>query len=64
MWLKKVVRYVKSVMLKKTGLSKVEFASRLDISARTLQNWEKGRRYPAGPAVTLIRILDAHPSLI
>ena len=51
-------------MLKKTGLSKVEFVSRLDISARTLQNWEKGRRYPAGPAVTLIRILDAHPSLI
>lgn len=51
-------------MLKKTGLSKVEFVSRLDISARTLQNWEQGRRYPAGTAVTLIRILDAHPSLI
>ncbi|PQJ04159.1 transcriptional regulator, partial [Acinetobacter baumannii] len=23
-----------------------------------------GRRYPTGPAATLIRILDAHPSLI
>ncbi|RSE15058.1 helix-turn-helix domain-containing protein, partial [Acinetobacter johnsonii] len=31
---------------------------------RTLQNWEQGRRYPTGPAATLIRILDAHPSLI
>ena len=29
-----------------------------------IQNWEQGRRYPTGPAATLIRILDAHPSLI
>ncbi|MDN8223685.1 transcriptional regulator, partial [Acinetobacter baumannii] len=28
------------------------------------QNWEQGRRYPTGPAATLIRILDAHPTLI
>jgi putative transcriptional regulator len=48
----------------KTGLTQAEFAARLHISARTLQNWEQGRRYPTGPAATLIRILDAHPSLI
>ena len=48
----------------KAGLSQVEFASRLHISARTLQNWEQGRRYPTGPVATLIRILDVHPSLI
>ena len=48
----------------KTGLSQNEFAARLHISPRTLQNWEQGRRYPTGPAATLIRILDAHPSLI
>ena len=48
----------------KAGLSQVEFASRLHISARTLQNGEQGRRYPTGPAATLIRILDVHPSLI
>ncbi len=48
----------------KTGLSQVEFAARLHISPRTLQNWEQGRRYPTGPAATLIRILDAHPSVI
>jgi len=41
-----------------------EFSERLHISARTLQNWEQGRRYPTGPAATLIRILDAHPTLI
>ena len=48
----------------KTGLTQGEFAARLHISARTLQNWEQGRRYPTGPAATLIRILDAHPNLI
>lgn len=48
----------------KTGLSQNEFAARLHISPRTLQNWEQGRRYPTGPAATLIRILDTHPSLI
>ena len=51
-------------VLEKTGLTQAEFAARLHISARTLQNWEQGRRYPTGPAATLIRILDAHPSLI
>ncbi|QKQ71768.1 DNA-binding transcriptional regulator [Acinetobacter sp. 10FS3-1] len=45
-------------------LTPAEFAARLHISARTLQNWEQGRRYPTGPAATLIRILDAHPTLI
>ena len=48
----------------KTGLTQAEFAARLHISARTLQNWEQGRRYPTGPAATLIRILVAHPTLI
>ena len=48
----------------KTGLSQTEFALRLHISPRTLQNWEQGRRYPTGPAVTLIRLLDIKPQLI
>ena len=47
----------------KTGLTQAEFAARLHISARTLQNWEQGRRYPTGPAATLIRLLDAPPIL-
>ncbi len=54
---------VKSVR-EKTVLSQTEFAQRLHISARTLQNWEQHRRYPTGPAVTLIRILDRNPELI
>ena len=48
----------------KTGLTQAEFAASLNIRARSLKNWEQGRRYPTGPAATLIRILDAHPTLI
>ena len=48
----------------KTGLSQIDFAQRLHISARTLQNWEQKRRNPTGPAATLLRILDAQPHLI
>ncbi|NCI76994.1 NadS family protein [Acinetobacter kanungonis] len=51
-------------VLEKTGLTQAEFAARLHISVRTLQNWEQGRRYPTGPAATLIHILNAHPTLI
>ena len=52
------------IIREKTGLSQIQFANKLHISPRTLQNWEQGRRYPTGPAATLIRILDAHPGLI
>ena len=38
---------------------KDSFKITLFISHRTLQNWEQGRRYPTGPAATLIRILNA-----
>ena len=32
----------------KAGLSQVQFAQALQISARTLQEWEQGRRKPSG----------------
>lgn len=48
----------------KTGLSQVEFASKLNISPRTLQNWEQGHRNPTGAAVTLMRLLDKQPELL
>ena len=48
----------------RTGLSQSRFAYLIGVKPKTLQNWEQGRRYPTGPAATLIRILDAHPSLI
>ncbi|MFO1375311.1 MAG: NadS family protein [Agitococcus sp.] len=48
----------------KTGLSQAEFALRLHVSARTLQNWEQNRRTPTGAAAALIRLLNARPDVI
>ena|SRR5258706_14049592 len=47
-----------------TGLSQAEFASVLNISKRTLQEWEQGRRSPSGAAKTLIRIAQRHPDVV
>lgn len=48
----------------KTGMSQVQFAEALDISPRTLQEWEQGRRQPSGAARTLIRIATRHPEVV
>lgn len=48
----------------KTGMTQSEFAQALDISPRTLQEWEQGRRHPSGAARTLIRIAAKHPEVI
>lgn len=48
----------------KTGLSQTQFAQALHISARTLQEWEQGRRSPSGAAKALIGIAFKHPEVI
>jgi putative transcriptional regulator len=48
----------------KSGLSQTEFASALNISARTLQQWEQGRRQPSGAAETLLKIVSRHPNVL
>ncbi|MDP2227544.1 MAG: helix-turn-helix domain-containing protein [Moraxellaceae bacterium] len=48
----------------KTGLSQAQFAKALHISARTLQEWEQGRRQPSGAAQALIEIAMRHPEVI
>ncbi len=48
----------------KTGLSQAQFAKVLHISARTLQEWEQGRRQPSGAAQALIQIANRHPEVI
>lgn len=45
----------------KTGLSQSEFARMIQISTRTLQNWEQRRRTPTGPAAALLRIVSTEP---
>ena len=48
----------------RVGLSQQDFASLLGVSARTLQDWEQGRREPTGAAKTLLRVAVAHPDIL
>ena len=55
--------YIVSARLN-AGLSQTQFAEVLDISPRTLQQWEQGRRSPTGAAATLIKIVSRHPEVL
>jgi putative transcriptional regulator len=46
------------------GLSQQEFAQLLGVSARTLHDWEQGRREPTGAARTLLKVAVKHPMLL
>lgn len=48
----------------KYNLTQSEFAELLDVSLRTLQNWEQGRREPQGPAKMLLKVASVHPEAI
>ena len=48
----------------RTGLSQQAFAQLLGVSARTLQDWEQGRREPTGAARTLLRVAVSHPEVL
>ncbi len=47
-----------------SGLSQQEFAELLGVSARTLQDWEQGRREPTGAARTLLKVATRHPKVL
>ena len=46
------------------GLSQQAFAQLLGVSARTLQDWEQGRREPNGAARTLLKVAVKHPRVL
>ena len=48
----------------RVGLSQQAFALLLGVSARTLQDWEQGRREPTGAAKTLLRVAVSHPEIL
>ena len=48
----------------KMGLSQHAFASLLGVAARTLQDWEQGRRSPTGAAKTLLKVAVTHPEVL
>jgi len=47
----------------KMGLSQSEFAHLMNVSIKTLQNWEQRRRNPTGPAAALLKIVLTAPEL-
>jgi putative transcriptional regulator len=47
-----------------SGLSQQKFADVLGVSARTLQEWEQGRRKPSGAARSLLVIAKRMPEVL
>jgi putative transcriptional regulator len=48
----------------KLGLTQRQFAARYGITLGTLKRWEGKRSLPSGAAVTLLRLIEAHPQTI
>ena len=46
------------------GVSQSAFAAMLNVSKRTLQEWEQGRRQPTGPAQSLLAIAIKKPEVM
>jgi putative transcriptional regulator len=44
-----------------TGMTQAQFATAFEFSVRTVQEWERGVKRPSGPALTLLRALEADP---
>lgn len=51
------------VIRSKLKLSQSAFSALLGVSLRTLQDWEQGRRYPRGPALSLLKIAKENPEV-
>ena len=47
----------------RTELSQAQFARLLNVSVKTLQNWEQARRQPTGPAKALLTIVEREPEV-
>ena len=46
------------------GMSQPKFASSFGISLGTLRHWERGDRYPQGPALVLLNLLSKDPNTV
>lgn len=49
---------------RKIGMSQSEFAVSFGISLGTLRHWERGDRYPQGPALVLLNLLSKDPNKV
>ena len=48
----------------RTGLSQTRFAYLIGVRPKTLQNWEQHRVRPAGPARSLLKIVELNPEAL
>ncbi len=48
----------------KLEVSQAEFALRFGFSLASLRNWEQGRRFPDGPARTLLKVIENDPAAV
>ena len=63
-WVSKVKLSAVAEARASVGLSQQEFAVLSGVSARTLQDWEQGRREPTGAARTLLKVAVKHPRVL
>lgn len=47
----------------KLGLTQAEFAKLANVSSKTVERWEAGRKEITGPVVVLVKILSEHPQI-
>ena len=45
-------------------MTQIEFSTRIGISVSTLRHWERGDRYPSGPALVLLNLIETNPRLV
>ncbi|MBL1212196.1 MAG: helix-turn-helix domain-containing protein [Ignavibacteriae bacterium] len=46
------------------GMTQTNFAASFGISLGTLRHWERGDRYPQGPALVLLNLLAKDPTTV
>lgn len=46
------------------GFSQAVFAKGLNVSVKTVQSWEQGRKLPSGAALKLLNITEENPEVI
>ena len=50
-----------SSIRERLGVNQIEFAEILGLPRKTIDDWENGRKKPAGPTLLLLRVADRWP---
>jgi putative transcriptional regulator len=49
---------------KKHHMSQAVFAATLNVSTKTIQSWEQGRRKPSDAALRMLQLVDEKPDIV